>query len=81
MNDTKFTKLNKPDFDRLYEMKSAMRNFLDEEADFKNTEWMEKLDEILEFQDADGSFKLIRRAEKPSDYFATFDCTEFTFGE
>ncbi len=30
---------------------------------------------------ADGSFQLIRRAEKPSDYFATFDCTEFTFGE
>ena len=29
----------------------------------------------------DGSFKLIRRAEKPSDYFATFDCTEFVFGE
>ena len=29
----------------------------------------------------DGSFKLIRRAEKPRDYFATFDCTEFTFGE
>ncbi len=52
MNDTKFTKLNKPDFDKLYKMKSAMRNFLDEEADFKNTKWMEKLDEILEFQDA-----------------------------
>ena len=29
----------------------------------------------------DGRFKLIRRAEKPSDYFATFDCTEFRFGE
>ena len=29
----------------------------------------------------DGSFQLIRRAEKPSDYFATFDCTEFQFGE
>ena len=29
----------------------------------------------------DGSFKLIRRAETPSDYFATFDCTEFKFGE
>ena len=29
----------------------------------------------------DGSYKLIRRAEKPSDYFATFDCTEFVFGE
>ena len=25
----------------------------------------------------DGSFKLIRRAEKPSDYFATLDFTEF----
>lgn len=25
----------------------------------------------------DGSIKLLRRAEKPADYFATFDCTEF----
>ena len=29
----------------------------------------------------DGSFQLIRRAEKPSDYFATFDCTEFKFND
>ena len=29
----------------------------------------------------DGSFKLIRRAETVQDYFATFDCTEFTFTE
>ena len=27
----------------------------------------------------DGSFKLIRRAERPEDYFATLDCTEFKF--
>jgi diaminopimelate decarboxylase len=27
----------------------------------------------------DGSFQLIRRAETAKDYFATFDCTEFTF--
>ena len=27
----------------------------------------------------DGSFKLIRRAERPMDYFATLDCTEFQF--
>ncbi len=27
----------------------------------------------------DGTFKLIRRAETPMDYFATLDCTEFTF--
>ena len=29
----------------------------------------------------DGTFQLIRRAETTRDYFATFDCTEFTFGE
>ena len=29
----------------------------------------------------DGSFKLIRRAERPSDYFATLDCTEFSFDD
>ena len=29
----------------------------------------------------DGSFKLIRRAETPRDYFATFDFTEFSFSE
>lgn len=30
---------------------------------------------------ADGTFQMIRRAEKPSDYFATFDFTDFKFGE
>ncbi len=29
----------------------------------------------------DGSFQLIRRAETPRDYFATFDCSEFRFGD
>ena len=28
----------------------------------------------------DGSFRLIRRAETPRDYFATFDCFDFNFG-
>ena len=27
--------------------------------------------------ESDGSFKLIRRAETPKDYFATFDCFDF----
>ncbi len=27
----------------------------------------------------DGSFQLIRRAERPTDYFATLDCSEFSF--
>ena len=78
MNDTKFTRLNKPDFDRLYEMKSAMRKILEEEADFKNTKWMEKLDEILEFQDADGSFKLLSSNNIPSDARVDF-CHEPTY--
>ena len=30
---------------------------------------------------SDGGFKLIRRAETPADYFATFDETPFKFGE
>jgi diaminopimelate decarboxylase len=30
---------------------------------------------------SDGSHQLIRRAERPSDYFATFDDTPFVFGE
>ncbi len=29
----------------------------------------------------DGSFQLIRRAETPEDYFATFDFSEFSFGK
>ncbi len=29
----------------------------------------------------DGSWKLIRRAETPADYFATLDCTPFQFGK
>ena len=29
----------------------------------------------------DGSFQLIRRAETPADYFATFDFTDFQFGK
>jgi len=30
---------------------------------------------------SDGSFQLIRRAETPRDYFATFDGTEFHFSD
>ena len=29
----------------------------------------------------DGSFQLIRRAETPEDYFATFDFSDFRFGK
>ncbi len=35
----------------------------------------EVVKEILLNQD--GTFKLIRRAETPKDYFATFDCFDF----
>ena len=34
---------------------------------------------ILKLLHEDGSFRLIRRAGTPMDYFATLDCTEFSF--
>ena len=33
---------------------------------------------ILKLLHEDGSFRLIRRAGTPMDYFATLDCTEFS---
>ena len=34
---------------------------------------------ILKLLHEDGSFRLIRQAGTPMDYFATLDCTEFSF--
>ena len=78
MNEIKLTRLSEAKFDELYEMKSAMRNFLDEKADFKNTQWLENLDEILEFQDSSGSFKLLSSNNIPADARVDF-CHEPTY--
>ena len=77
----KLEKLYKPDFDELYRMISELKNFLKEKADMDNDEWKENLDIMLEFQDYDGSFKLMETFDIPSDarvdfcYMPTYICT------
>ena len=58
MNNLKLTKLNSPNGKKLNEMISALKDFLNEEVDSKNTQWMENLNTILDFQDDDDSFKI-----------------------
>ena len=67
MNNLKLTKLNYPYDEKLNEMISALKDFLNEEADSKNTQWMENLETILNFQDDDGSFKIFSTYDIPSD--------------
>ena len=78
MTTFKLTRLNEPNFDELYEMKSALKDFLEEKADSANSEWMENLNTILDFQDSDGSFKLFSTYEIPSDARVDF-CHEPTY--
>ena len=67
MNNLKLTKLNDPDDKKLNEMISALKDFLNEEADSENAQWMENLEAILAFQDDDDSFKIFSTYEIPSD--------------
>ena len=60
MTTLKLTRLNEPNIEKLYEMKSTLKNIL-EEGDFEN------LNTILDFQDKDGSFKLFSTYRIPSD--------------
>ncbi len=71
MTTLKLTRLNEPNIEKLYEMKSTLRNFL-EGGDFEN------LNTILDFQDKDGSFKLFSTYEIPSDARVDF-CHEPTY--
>ena len=76
MTALKLTRLNEPNFEKLYEMKSALKDFLDKDSDCKN--WMENLNAILDFQDTDGSFKLFSTYEIPSDARVDF-CHDPTY--
>ena len=78
MNNLKLTKLNDPNEKKLNEMISALKDFLNEEADSKNTQWMENLNTILDFQDDDDSFKIFSTYEIPSDA-RVFYCHEPTY--
>lgn len=59
-------------------MKNTLKDFLDEKTDSNNSQWMENLNTILDFQDEDGSFKLISTYEIPSDARVDF-CHEPTY--
>ena len=71
MTTLKLTRLNEPNIEKLYEMKSTLRNIL-EEGDFEN------LNTILDFQEKDGSFKLFSTYKIPSDARVDF-CHEPTY--
>lgn len=55
-----------PDVRELDEMLKALRRYLDEEL-FVASTWFPDIHTILEFQDEDGSFKLVDSYEIPSD--------------
>ncbi len=67
--------------DNLFEMISILKNFLKEDVDSKNMEWMENLETILNFQEKTGSFKLVSDYNIPSDarvdfcHMPTYICT------
>ena len=67
MNNLKLTKLDYPNDKKLNEMMIALKGFLDEKVDSKNTPWMENLNAILDFQDDDDSFKIFTTYDIPSD--------------
>lgn len=81
MKKIKLIRQNEPDFKELYRMISEIENFLEEDSDIENAKWMENLNEILNFQDSDGSFKLLSPKRIPSDarvdfcHIPTYICT------
>ena len=67
MKMIKLEKQDEPRFDEFSRMLCELEEFLDEEADFTDKEWIENLKTILDFQDEDGSFKLFCSFNIPSD--------------
>ena len=72
---------NVPKFDELFQMIAGLKDFLDEEADFKDANWKKNLDIIIDFQDGDGSFKFFESRKIPVEavvdfiYTPTYLCT------
>lgn len=72
---------NEPKFSELYRMLSDLNDFFNEYIDQKNSNWNKNLNIILDFQDSDGSFKLLDSYKIPSDarvdfcHMPTYICT------
>ena len=72
---------NNPDLDELYRMFSDLENFFNEEINLNDENWNKNFNIILDFQDSDGSFKLVDSFKIPNDsciqhcYTPTYICT------
>ena len=70
-----------PDLDELYRMFSDLENFFNEEINLNDENWNKNFNIILDFQDSDGSFKLVDSFKIPNDsciqhcYTPTYICT------
>ncbi len=73
-------KTNAFEIDELYRMRNDLNDFLNEEEFIFKNQWRKNLDIILDFQDSDGSFKLLDSFHIPSDarvdfcYMPTYIC-------
>ena len=81
MKILKLNKQNEPEFDELSQMTCDLKDFLNEDANPKDKDWNKNLSTILDFQDPEGSFKLLNMDHLPSDakidfyYLPTYLCT------
>ena len=60
-------KTNAFEIDELYRMRNDLNDFLNEEEFIFKNQWRKNLNIILDFQDSDGSFKLLDSFHIPSD--------------
>lgn len=67
MKMIKLEKLNEPRFDELFDMIANLRDFLDEDANLDDRDWNRNLNTILDFQDPEGTFRLLNLENMPSE--------------
>ena len=74
-------KLNEPEFDELFSMIADLKDFLDEDANLNDKDWSNNLNEVLDFQDPEGTFKLLNLKSIPTEaridfiHMPTYICT------
>ena len=80
MKMIKLEKLNEPEFDELFKMIEDLKDFLNEDANLDDRNWMKNFNAIIDFQDSDGSFKLLN-SRMPTEavidfiYIPTYICS------
>ena len=78
MKTLKLEKLNEPKFDELFNMIADLKDFLDEDANLNNNK---NLNAVLDFQDPEGTFKLLNLKSMPTEaridfiHMPTYICT------